>query len=79
MKEFLPAMKTDIMLSKYGKTLIIDATYYGNSMQVNSLNNSRTLISTNLYQFITYVKNMITQKSKFLKRDGRHTLKNSSD
>ncbi|WP_394122004.1 5-methylcytosine-specific restriction endonuclease system specificity protein McrC [Planococcus donghaensis] len=56
-KEFLPAMKTDITLSKGGKTLIIDAKYYGSSMQLNSLYNSRTLISANLYQMFAYVKN----------------------
>ncbi|MBD8014219.1 5-methylcytosine-specific restriction endonuclease system specificity protein McrC [Planococcus wigleyi] len=56
-KEFLPAMKTDITLSKGGKTLIIDAKYYGSSMQFNSLYNSRTLISANLYQMFAYVKN----------------------
>lgn len=56
-KEFLPAMKTDITLSKGGKTLIIDAKYYGSSMQFNPLYNSRTLISANLYQMYTYVKN----------------------
>lgn len=56
-KEFLPAMKTDITLSRHGKTLIIDAKYYGSSMQIHSLYNSRTLISANLYQMYTYVKN----------------------
>ena len=56
-KKFLPAMKTDITLSKGGKTLIIDAKYYSSSMQFNSLYNSRTLISANLYQMFTYVKN----------------------
>lgn len=56
-KEFLPAMKTDITLSKGGKTLIIDAKYYGSSMQFNSLYNNRTLISANLYQMFAYIKN----------------------
>lgn len=56
-KEFLPAMQTDVTLSKAGKTLIIDAKYYGKTMQVNSLYNNRTLNSANLYQMFTYVKN----------------------
>lgn len=56
-KEFLPAMKTDITLSMGGKTLIIDAKYYGNTMQTHTLFNSRTLISNNLYQMYAYVKN----------------------
>lgn len=56
-KEFLPAMKSDITLVKDGKTLIIDAKYYGKSMQTHTLFNSRTLISSNLYQIYTYVKN----------------------
>jgi 5-methylcytosine-specific restriction enzyme subunit McrC len=55
--EFLPAMKTDIILSKGDKTLIIDAKYYGNTMQTHTLFNNKTLNSANLYQMYTYVKN----------------------
>lgn len=55
--EFLPAMKSDITLISGDKTLIIDAKYYGKTMQTHSMFNSRTLNSNNLYQIYTYVKN----------------------
>lgn len=55
--EFLPNMKTDITLSYGTKTLIIDAKYYGRTMQTNTLFNSKSIISANLYQIFTYVKN----------------------
>mgnify|MGYP000846290129 CR=1 FL=1 len=51
-------MKSDITLRYQGKTLIIDTKYYGQTMQTNSLFNSRTLHSHNMYQIFTYVKNM---------------------
>lgn len=56
--EFLPVMKSDITLRFNGKTLIIDTKYYEHTMQINSLYNSRTLHSHNMYQIFTYVKNM---------------------
>ncbi|NLC68163.1 MAG: 5-methylcytosine-specific restriction endonuclease system specificity protein McrC [Clostridiaceae bacterium] len=56
--EYLPAMKSDITLQYQGKTLIIDTKYYSRIMQTNSLFNSRTLHSNNIYQIFTYVKNM---------------------
>ncbi|WHX41199.1 5-methylcytosine-specific restriction endonuclease system specificity protein McrC [Mesobacillus sp. AQ2] len=55
--DFLPAMKSDITLTHGPRTLIIDAKYYGRSMQTNSLYNNSTIISSNLYQIYTYVKN----------------------
>lgn len=59
---FLPAMQSDIMLSKGHKTLIIDAKYYARTMQTNFDRN--TLHSGNLYQIFTYVKNKDTQLKK---------------
>lgn len=56
-KSFLPAMQSDITLMKNGKTLIIDAKYYGKTIQTHTMFNSKTLISSNLYQIYTYVKN----------------------
>ena len=56
-KMFLPAMKSDITLSFGVKTLIIDTKYYQRTMQTHTLFNSTTLISGNLYQIFTYVKN----------------------
>jgi 5-methylcytosine-specific restriction enzyme subunit McrC len=55
--DFLPAMKTDITIEYKGKTLIIDTKYYAHTMQTNTLFNSRTQHSGNLYQIFTYVKN----------------------
>ena len=57
--EFLPVMQSDIMLSYQGKTLIIDAKYYENTMQVQF--HKRTIHSANLYQIFTYVKNKEVQ------------------
>lgn len=57
--EFLPVMQSDIMLSYQGKMLIIDAKYYGNTMQMQF--NKRTIHSANLYQIFTYVKNKEVQ------------------
>lgn len=54
---YLPIMKTDITLQSGDKRLIIDTKYYGHTMQHNSLYDSRTFISGNLYQIYTYVKN----------------------
>ena len=53
--DMLPVMQSDITLSRGGKTLIIDAKYYENSLQ--SHHDARTLHSGNLYQIFTYVKN----------------------
>lgn len=54
---FLPVMKSDITLVRGDKTLIIDTKYYGRTMQHNPLYNSTSIISGNLYQIFTYVKN----------------------
>lgn len=56
--EYLPTMKSDITLRYQDKTLIIDTKYYEHTMQTNSLFNSRTIHSHNMYQIFTYVKNM---------------------
>lgn len=55
--KLLPVMKSDITLESAGKTLIIDTKYYGHTMQTNSLFDSRTIHSGNMYQIFTYVKN----------------------
>ena len=53
--DMLPAMKSDIMLSRDGKVLIIDAKYYSHTTQQQF--DKRTIHSNNLYQIFTYVKN----------------------
>ena len=50
----LPIMQSDITLSKDDKILIIDAKYYIKNLQSRY---STTVISGNLYQIFTYVKN----------------------
>lgn len=55
--DFLPVMQTDITIKHAGKTLIIDTKYYGRAMQLNSMYESRTVHSSNLYQIFAYVKN----------------------
>ncbi|WP_084726546.1 5-methylcytosine restriction system specificity protein McrC [Sporobacter termitidis] len=55
--DFLPRMKSDIILSNGTKALIIDTKYYSHTTQTNLLYGSTTLISTNMYQIFTYVKN----------------------
>lgn len=53
--DMLPVMKSDIMLKKDDKVLIIDAKYYGHTTQLQY--DKHMLHSANLYQIFTYVKN----------------------
>ena len=53
--EILPNMQSDIMLSNKERTLIIDAKYYGRTMQYNF--EKASIHSNNLYQIHTYVTN----------------------
>lgn len=55
MIRFLPIMQTDIMLRLKEKILIIDAKYYGKTLQKQY--DKYTLHSNNVYQIFTYVKN----------------------
>lgn len=61
--DLLPAMKSDITLkNKDGsKTLIIDTKYYSQTLQQNY--DKKTIISANLYQIFTYVKNYAVANS----------------
>ncbi|MGM9540186.1 5-methylcytosine-specific restriction endonuclease system specificity protein McrC [Anaerovibrio sp.] len=52
---FLPVMQTDIFLRLKEKVLIVDAKYYGRTLQ--SQFDKYTLHSGNIYQIFTYVKN----------------------
>lgn len=56
-KTLLPAMKTDVTIEYYGKTTIIDAKFYSRMLQYNSLFQSSTIHSNNIYQIFSYVKN----------------------
>lgn len=53
--EMLPIMRSDIVLSKGDKSLIIDAKYYEHTTQLQYEHHK--LHSSNLYQIFTYVKN----------------------
>lgn len=55
MIRFLPVMQTDIFLRLGDEILIIDAKYYGHTMQRHY--DKETIHSGNLYQIFTYVKN----------------------
>jgi len=55
--DFLPQMKTDIMLTYNHRTIIIDTKYYSHSLQKNPQFDKYSIISGNLYQIFTYVKN----------------------
>lgn len=55
MIRFLPNMQTDIMLRLNEKILIIDAKYYGHTLQKQY--DKYTLHSNNMYQIFSYVKN----------------------
>lgn len=59
--DFLPQMKSDIMLFHEEKTLIIDAKFYGKIMQKQF--EKKTFHSHNLYQIFTYVKNKDRENS----------------
>lgn len=61
----LPAMRSDVMLTRGGRVLIIDAKYYAHAMQQNF--DKRTVHSGNLYQIFAYVKN----KQAELERAGK--------
>lgn len=52
---YLPRMKSDIMIEHENGALIIDAKYYGKSMQKHF--GKHTIHSHNLYQIFSYVKN----------------------
>jgi len=55
--DYLPIMKSDIVLQHNEKKIIIDTKYLGKTMQFNSLYDRRTYWSNNLYQIFAYVKN----------------------
>ena len=61
MIRFLPVMQTDILLRKNERILIIDAKYYGQTLQQQF--DKYTLHSGNMYQIFTYVKNQDTENT----------------
>lgn len=57
--DMLPAMKSDVALSRGGTVLVIDAKYYSHTLQQQF--DKQTVHSGNLYQIFTYVKNREAQ------------------
>lgn len=55
--DFLPQMKSDILLSYQGRILIIDAKYYSQIMVASQYGNKETMRSAHMYQIFAYVKN----------------------
>ena len=55
--EFLPQMKSDITLAYNHNKLIIDTKYYNKAMSKSMYGSKETIISSNMYQIFTYVKN----------------------
>ena len=53
----LPKMQSDITLTSGNSKLIIDAKYYGRTLQKMTQFSSETIHSGNLYQIFAYVKN----------------------
>ena len=53
--DFLPGMRSDIILSKGDRSFIIDTKYYGKTLALHR--DKKTLHSANMYQIYTYVKN----------------------
>ncbi len=62
MIQFLPTMQTDITLEYLDRTLIIDAKYYGKTMQ-SRWEDKKKYHSQNMYQIFTYVKNHDFQRT----------------
>lgn len=54
-RDLLPAMKSDVTLSRGSDVLIVDCKYYAHDTQLHM--GARTVHSHNLYQIFTYVKN----------------------
>lgn len=52
----LPTMKTDLRLHRGGRSLIVDAKYYGKSLQIGQWG-KESVSSANLYQILAYAKN----------------------
>ena len=55
--EMLPKMSADTSITNNDVKLIIDTKFYSKTLQGNRFNDNQTVISGNLYQIFTYVKN----------------------
>lgn len=63
--EFIPIMKTDVMLEYNGKKLIIDAKFYSKILRDSIFDRSRKVVnSSNIYQMLAYVDNQDPYKER---------------
>lgn len=53
---YLPSMRTDVTVRAPGRTVIIDAKYYEQSLQEHF--DHKTIHSANLYQLVSYLRNL---------------------
>lgn len=56
--DYLPEMQTDITIRYKEKTLIIDAKYYSQILKKGQYGGNGKILSSNMYQIYSYVKNM---------------------
>lgn len=61
--DMLPKMSADTVITTDGIKLIIDTKFYSKTLQYNRFSDNQTVISGNLYQIFTYVKNETAQTS----------------
>jgi len=55
--DMLPNMNVDTMILDGTHKLIIDTKFYSKTSNIHPFSNNRTVVSSNLYQIFTYVKN----------------------
>ena len=61
--DLLPEMQTDITIRYKEKTLIIDAKYYSQILKKGQYGDNGKILSGNMYQIYSYVKNMDTDQT----------------
>jgi 5-methylcytosine-specific restriction enzyme subunit McrC len=66
--DLLPIMRTDVTLRNAHRTIIIDAKYYGQTLQTHFDNES--IRSGHLYQLFAYLKNLERNGGPDLKAEG---------
>ena len=55
--DMLPKMSADTVIESEHQKLIIDTKFYSRTLQSNRFSDNQTVISSNLYQIFSYVKN----------------------
>lgn len=60
--QFLPQMKTDIVLRNESRTIIVDTKYYKYALRSSNRTNKPKVNSQHLYQLFTYLRNIPNNK-----------------